>query len=473
MHELKQFYIDTSGKIGRRCTMHNYTRKAYLNVKRFIFDVMVVTVTYPVAIWVTRMIHPSLDWMELLWLPLLYLIIFIFSMNWHGLYEATTFTYQDRTLRGVTSSCMIASILCLVFVVLVPQTTGNTDFLAFYSLISVLFLGLRYILALSIGNSRGSFSASQLLLMGTPEQIIEYLFYLKKTGFNVRPIGFLSDDSKDTIPELPRLGHLKDLSAILQEKVVDEVVLAFPKEDLPFISPILQECSDFNVITKVSINAWNAGTARCYVHSVGPLPVLIYHRTNLSSFQKYFKRSVDVIGAVIGLIIAVLFSLIIVPSIALSDKGPILVKIPRNGLNGRAFKQFLFRVTKTGKGIRSRDPNDMTGIGRILVRTRLQHLPSLMNVLIGDMSIVGTRVLLQSENGTEKIHRVSQKPGLTGVWNIKDFDRSMNDEDLGIMDREYSESWNMIVDIKILLLTPIIWFIHRIIGHATNGEEQQ
>ena len=456
----------------RSQVVSNYTRKPDLNIQRILWDGTFIAAAFPLSAWATHAIYPQVIWMDLLWMPLLYAIVFLFTMNNHGLYEASTFTYQDRTLRGVTSSCLAASALCTIFLLFMPQTDGNTDFLAFYSLIGVMGLGLRYYVALAYGQRSSNRNGSQLLLAGTPQQMREYLFYLDKTSFHVNPIGFLSENISDSVRDLPRLGGFGDLKIILQQKVVDEVVLAWPQDSMEHVNLLLHECTQRGLLAKVALDVWDAAGTKCHVHSVGPIPVITYHCTNPSRFQQYVKRGFDIFTGLVGMLVTLLFAVPIVLFISLDSKGPVLVKLPRIGLNGRHFNQWCFRITKQSRDPSSQNPEDFTRVGRPLFQSKLQFLPSLWNVFKGDMSLVGTKGSMQCPVNVISQQSVPSKPGLTGLWHIKDFDRLLDEEGIAQLDIEYAQRWSLMLDLQIIVMSPIVHIIHNIIGKEFEKEER-
>lgn len=452
--------------------MQNYTRTADMNIPRMAMDVAITVSAFPLAVWATCGIHAAFDWKGLLWMPLLYGLVFLYAMHGRGLYEAGTFTYQDRTLRGVTASCLAASALCTVFLLFMPRTQGNTDILAFHSLIGLLLMGLRYFITLALSRRADGRTSSQLLLVGMPQQMQEYLYYLDKTSFRVNPVGYLCEPEHDApVHGLKRLGAPADLEAVLENRVVDEVVIACPRANLGHIRHLLGAATRRGIVTKVALDVWTVESARCHVSSVGPLPVLVYHKTNLSSLQQSLKRGCDLVNGLLGLSIFLLASVVIVPISLLANRANPFVLIKRAGRNGRPFRQLRYRVTLPGRDPASRLPEDRTALGRFLFRTRLHYLPSFWNVFTGDMSVVGTRGALAMAPEGKTAHTVSLKPGITGLWHVRDFDRTLDDMGLQALDNEYAERWNLLLDMRILLLTPLISVIHRVIGHVTAEEE--
>ena len=210
------------------------------------------------------------------------------------------------------------------------------------------------------------------------------------------------------------------------------------------------------------------------------MPTLRLEPPLLSGWDYRIKRSVDVLGSVLGLIgLLPLFGLIAIV-IRIESKGPIFFKQERVGLNGFAFKIWKFRTMSVNAGelqlqleaqnesrdgvlfkVRS-DPR-VTSVGRILRRLSLDELPQLINVLFGQMSLVGPRPLpLRDVERFAEWHHVRHQvlPGMTGLWQISG--RSDLDEfdDAARLDLYYIDHWSLNLDIEILVQT---------IGHVLFG----
>jgi exopolysaccharide biosynthesis polyprenyl glycosylphosphotransferase len=184
------------------------------------------------------------------------------------------------------------------------------------------------------------------------------------------------------------------------------------------------------------------------------------------------KHTLDYVGGLVGFILFSLAYCVLGPIIKLDSKGPILFSQNRVGRNGRIFKCYKFRSMRADaevlkkklisqnemQGLMFKMENDprITKVGRFIRKTSLDELPQFINVLKGDMSLVGTRPPTVDEyEKYEPKHkaRVSMMPGLTGLWqvsgrsNIKDFDEVVK------LDMEYIDNASFWFDIKIILLT--------------------
>ncbi|MDJ0733654.1 MAG: sugar transferase [Nostocaceae cyanobacterium] len=189
-----------------------------------------------------------------------------------------------------------------------------------------------------------------------------------------------------------------------------------------------------------------------------------------SSTQSTIKRCIDILGAIVGLIITGIVAIPVAIVTQFDDPGPILYSQIRCGLNGKPFRIWKFRsmvvnadklkhlVKNEAKGyiFKSVDDPRITRVGKFLRRTSLDELPQFWNVLLGDMSLVGTRPPTPDEVINYKPYhwqRLQVKPGITGEWqvngrsNIKDFETIVQ------MDLDYQRKWSIAYDISLILKT--------------------
>ena len=193
-------------------------------------------------------------------------------------------------------------------------------------------------------------------------------------------------------------------------------------------------------------------------------------------FHFFLKRVFDIS---VSLFLIILFSpilIIVALVIKLTSRGPILYSNERVGLGGDHFKCHKFRsmvtdhskkhkdhnraVEHAEKGILHKEKNDsrITMIGRVIRRTSIDELPQLFNVLLGDMSVVGPRPLVPfmlKPYPEFKEIRCLVRPGITGLWQIRDREHNTSAEFMVTHDTEYVENYNFFLDMKILVETPI------------------
>ena len=176
------------------------------------------------------------------------------------------------------------------------------------------------------------------------------------------------------------------------------------------------------------------------------------------------KRLIDICFALVGIIFFIPVWLIIASCIKITSEGPVFYRHNRVGLNGNEFICFKFRSMHVGADNNKlvSDPNDsrVTKIGHLLRATSLDEIPQLINVLLGDMSLVGPRPALPSqvEEFSKSEHdKLLVKPGLTG-WTQVNGRNSIPYKKRLELDCWYARNWNLLMDFKIILLTPLVLF---------------
>lgn len=191
------------------------------------------------------------------------------------------------------------------------------------------------------------------------------------------------------------------------------------------------------------------------------------------SAQSLFKRGLDILGALAGMSILILLYLPIAIAIRLDSPGPILYSQKRYGLQGKPFQIWKFRsmvqnadhlkqtVKNQAQGLIFKNENDprITRVGRFLRKTSLDEFPQFWNILIGDMSLVGTRPPTGDEVSRYDEHhwrRLDVKPGLTGQWQVSGRSTIKDFEEIVKLDLHYQDRWTPFYDVKILFLTVFV-----------------
>lgn len=205
--------------------------------------------------------------------------------------------------------------------------------------------------------------------------------------------------------------------------------------------------------------------------------LLLQQAMNKKVFQLYLKRSFDIMVASMLILFFGPILIAVALLIKLSSKGPVLYSNDRVGYGGQHFKCHKFRsmvtdqtvkkddhkrhVEHAEKGILHKEKNDtrITWIGKIIRKTSIDELPQLFNVLLGDMSIVGPRPLVPfmlAPYPEFKDVRCLVRPGITGLWQIRDRENNTSAEFMIKHDTEYIENYTFLLDMKILVETPLV-----------------
>ena len=201
------------------------------------------------------------------------------------------------------------------------------------------------------------------------------------------------------------------------------------------------------------------------IEQVGGMPLLSISQPTFSPLSRACKRTLDLVGASIAIVLLSPLLALIAVAIKLDTRGPVLFKQQRSGRGGRFFKLYKFRsmkvdstvlVREDGAIVKRPDDDRITRVGRIIRRFSLDEAPQLINVLKGDMSLVGPRPLVLAEhaslNEAWQSRRADLRPGLTGPWQISGRSH-IPFQDMIKFDYQYVAGWSLARDIEILLAT--------------------
>lgn len=298
-------------------------------------------------------------------------------------------------------------------------------------------------------------------------------------------IGFVDDVidvGTKSYKGLKVLGNSKDLQKLFDEFKFHEIVICIDKIDYDRLLILIDKCKKLDVSVKVTSDLFGVIPERIFSEHYQNIPVLdVSTKVNLK-FYKSFKRIIDYLGAVFGIIILSPFYIIVSIIIKLSSNGPVIYKQVRIGKDGKPFNFYKFRSMKIIQGedadrakkmiefmknenangnVKIVNDSRVTWIGKILRKYSLDELPQLFNVLMGDMSLVGPRPCLpyEFENYDEwQKRRLSVIPGCTGLWQVSGRSE-VNFNDSVIMDLYYINNITPWLDLQLILKTfPVMIF---------------
>ena len=280
-------------------------------------------------------------------------------------------------------------------------------------------------------------------------------------GYNV--VGYLDDNDEKqgvTIGKVKVLGKLKDLRKIVEEKKIDEVIFAIPGLPHKLLMDYLMEIDRFNITIRVVSDLFGVLAHETNIDLIEDFPIFDLKSVSDDTVYNFLKRIFDLSVAIPVLILSLPFWLLIILVIKIDSKGPVFFVQERVGKNGKIFNMYKFRTMYTETPKYAKAPSDkddprITKVGKFLRRTSLDELPQLLNVIIGNMSIVGPRpempfIVEQYEEWQRK--RLDVLPGITGLWQIlgrKDLPLHENLE----YDFYYIKNRSFWLDVTILLKT--------------------
>ena len=301
---------------------------------------------------------------------------------------------------------------------------------------------------------------------------------VKDRGMGYRVVGFLDDDPVKLgklYYDTPVLGELARAGAMIKQHKVDEVIIASADIPAEKTLDIITECERFGVEFKIVPGILELIASRVDVDELAGVPLLTVSEIRLKGFNAILKRSLDILLSALGLIVLSPLLLLAAVLVKLTSPGPVFYAQEWIGLDGKPFPIFKFRSMVDGadqliSGIEDRsevaghlfkmkeDPRT-TPLGRCLRRFSIDELPQLLNVLLGQMSLVGPRPPLPREvvkYNSWQMKRLRVRPGITGPWQVQGRSHLPFD-DMVRLDIYYIENWSLWLDLKILLRTvPVV-----------------
>ena len=335
---------------------------------------------------------------------------------------------------------------------------------------NLLRMGLRSL------RSKG-YNQKHLLLVGysrAAEGFIDRVRLNPEWGYNIRGI---LDDWQEWGKEyrgVRVIGKIGDLNTILELNTLDEIAITLSIREYEKLERIVAGCEKSGVLTKFIPDYYNFIPTRPFMEDLQGLPVIhIRHVPLTGLLNATIKRSVDLIGAAVALVLFSPVMLIAAAGIKLTSPGPVIYSQERVGLHNRPFKMYKFRSMEVQPPAREKSqwttPGDprVTSIGRFIRKTSIDEMPQLFNVLKGNMSLVGPRPERPFfvEKFKEEIPRYMIKhqvrPGMTGWAQVNGYRGDTSITKRIEHDLYYIENWTLGFDVKILFLTFFKGFINK------------
>jgi exopolysaccharide biosynthesis polyprenyl glycosylphosphotransferase len=268
------------------------------------------------------------------------------------------------------------------------------------------------------------------------------------------------------------LGTTDAITAILKDHVIDEVIVAVPRGLLVAVEKVIRACEEEAIKVSLMADVFDVNAARVTLRGFTRLPLLSFEAIAQAEWKLAVKRGLDLVLTLLAMPLVLPLMGIIAAAVKLDSPGPVFFSQERVGLGKRRFRMLKFRTMVDGsdrlqaqlehlneaQGPVFKIANDprITRVGRILRRTSLDEIPQLLQVIRGDMSLVGPRPLpLRDVNLFDQAiqrRRFSVRPGLTCLWQISgrsnlEFSKWLE------LDLLYIENWSLSLDMKILLRT--------------------
>jgi len=396
-------------------------------------------------------------------------------INFYEDFNTRNFSFQFiKIIRNV----VVQVIVTILFIFIVKEDLFTRNFIAIYAVLLIVLVSVRtqsvkYVLLKIRENGK---NVRNVLVVGAGELGKNFYDMVNShIDFGYNLIGFLDDDAAAGMNNV--LGKLNDLESTLTKFNVEEVVIALPIYASNMLEQIIRKCNKQAVRVHIIPDYFQFLSKKFQISMMGDFPIITVRNEPLAEFHwRFVKRSVDIL---FSFIVNLLFLSWLIPLLYIINKvfspGPVFFIQDRIGAKDKIFKCYKFRTMYTGnKSIGKYQPTvegdpRITGIGKFLRKSNLDELPQFINVLKGDMSIVGPRphAIAYNEIYKEMVDEIKLrswvKPGITGWAQIHGFRGDVSDYDENKKrtikrieyDLWYIENWSIWLDIQIILTT--IW----------------
>jgi exopolysaccharide biosynthesis polyprenyl glycosylphosphotransferase len=315
---------------------------------------------------------------------------------------------------------------------------------------------------------------ARVLIVGTGEvgqMILQKIRHLPGLGYEV--MGFVDSGDPSTgsghrlenVMGVPVLGRVGDLPSLIDEHSIDEVIIALPEGSHEEILTIISLCERGKVNIKVYPDVFQIMAAQVSIGDLGGLPLLTVRDIALRGWRLTLKRAVDLIGSAIGLVVLSPLMLLIAAIVKLDSPGPVFYTQVRMGLDAKPFWVIKFRSmradaeSETGPVWATEDDPRRTRLGAFIRRFSIDEWPQFINVLLGEMSLVGPRperpvFVEQFKRSIPRyMDRHREKAGLTGWAQVNGLRGDTSIAERTKYDLWYIENWSLLLDFKIILKT--------------------
>ncbi len=307
---------------------------------------------------------------------------------------------------------------------------------------------------------------ARVLIVGTGEvgqMILQKILYLPGLGYEVE--GFVDGDDQEAVAGIPILGQIGDLPSLIDGHSIDEVIIALPEASHEEILTIISLCERGKVSIKIYPDVFQIMAAQVSIGDLGGLPLLTVRDVALRGWRLTLKRAVDLIGSAFGLVVLSPLMLLVAALIKLESPGPVFYAQVRMGLDAKPFWVIKFRSMRqdaeaeTGPVWATENDPRRTRLGAFIRRFSIDEWPQFINVLLGEMSLVGPRperpvFVEQFKRSIPRyMDRHREKAGLTGWAQVNGLRGDTSIADRTKYDLWYIENWSLLLDFKIILRT--------------------
>ncbi len=428
--------------------------------------------------------------------PNYYIILLMVIIVWYVLFSLFNLyaSYRRRTYAQIFWNMIMAvstGMIILAFSIFIFKIADvSRIMMGLFFLLNIGLLAFsKWIVYKSLTHyHHKAFNIRNIIIIGYKERAKDVINAIEKSdGYRILGCLDINEDAlnKEVQNGIHVIGTVDHLEKILTEEVVDELIFAMPLREVEDIVKYIIVAEEIGVVVRI-IPDWylynimyQPGIGTVKFEPFLKLPTMVLTITPSRQEELLIKSAFDYIFACILMVLFMPLFLVISCAIKLSSKGSVLFKQKRYGLNGRSFLLYKFRTMVADAEARrqdlealnetdgpvfkiKKDPRIIPFVGTLLRKTSLDELPQLINVLKGEMSLIGPRPPIPAEVKEYEIwqrRRLSMKPGITGLWQCTPRRNEVSFEDWVKMDLSYIDDWSLWLDFKILLKTAKVVFI--------------
>jgi Undecaprenyl-phosphate glucose phosphotransferase len=412
------------------------------------------------------------------WMTLLVLLVWAVGLRGGVLNREKTVPSLFQEIARVTRSHLLAFLLFIVATFFLTQYRPSRIVMALFMVLSTAGILTNHVLARRalISRRRAGVGVRRALVVGAGElgrSLAKKISEHQELGFEI--VGFLSDENDQPNGDLqwPILGTPEQVQEIVTAQQVQTVFIALPISMGKRLSKVLEALSEEMVDVKIVPDFYQYVTFQAGVEEFEGMPIISINDTSLHGWNSLLKRAFDIVVSAVALVVISPILLVISVAVKLSSPGPIFYTQERMGLDGRVFRMLKFRSMpvdaekETGAVWAVKDDPRRTKFGAFIRRTSLDELPQFINVLAGNMSLVGPRperpVFIEQfkEQIPKYMLRHKVKAGITGWAQVNgwrgDTDLSRRIE----FDIYYIENWSFRFDLRIMWTTLYKGFVSK------------
>jgi len=294
--------------------MHRSNQFAYANLVQVQIDLFFLLLSYGIAYFIASQLTSLRAITDYFWILTIFIPLWIFIMALRGMYHKLTFFYLDRVFRNIFMATFVSG-LCLVSLFYFSKDDSTSRILmAVFMVLCVLIMLLERGLLL-LYNQRPSVNVNypRIILVCSSETQLMFKRYLSRTQIRFNIVGIIQVGEGDRISDDRNVGNLQDLAQILKHEVVDEVVLALPKDYDDGVDQYVRLCEKMGITVHLIFKPYDLRLAHVQISMFGPLPMLSFNTVNLNPYQSVVKRTMDICGAIVGIAFTMVAAVGIIP----------------------------------------------------------------------------------------------------------------------------------------------------------------